>query len=112
MINIPPALVLGCNTPHGINVLADWIEEQTGHPFDLDQCGWSEMYCYNTGSSDGNGDGYGYGYIYNSFSGGGSGYGYGYWYGDGCGYGYKNDGSGWNDYVNHISNQLGLSSVW
>ena len=27
---VPPALVLGCNTPHGIGVLSDWIEERTG----------------------------------------------------------------------------------
>ena len=42
-IYIPPALVLGCNKPHSIGILSDWIEEQTGHPLDLDQSGWSDM---------------------------------------------------------------------
>ena len=32
---VPPALVLGCNTPHGIGVLSDWIEERTGHAPDF-----------------------------------------------------------------------------
>ena len=47
---VPPALVLGCNTPHGIGVLSDWIEEQTGHAPDFAATGWSD------------GSGYGYGY--------------------------------------------------
>ena len=71
---VPPALVLGCNSPHGIGVLSDWIEEQTGHPPDFAATGWS----------DGDGDGYGNGSGY----GDGYGYGYGYGSGDGSGYGY------------------------
>ena len=77
---VPEALVLGCNSPHGIGVLSDWIEEQTGHPPDFAATGWS----------DGDGDGYGYG------SGYGSGSGYGYGSGYGSGYGYA-DGSGDGD---------------
>ena len=63
-IEPPAALVLGCNTPHGIGVLSDWIEEQTGHAPDFVATGWS----------DGSGNGYGYGESY------GNGYGYGYGY--------------------------------
>ena len=81
---VPPALVLGCNSPHGIGVLSDWIEEQTGHPPDFAATGWSDGdgYGYGSGSGygygngDGDGDGYGYGDGYGS----GSGYGYGYGY--------------------------------
>lgn len=65
-INIPIALILGCNTPHGVGVLSDWIEEQTGCAPDFYQSGWSEdnenVYsvscCYQFG--DGNGTSYGY----------------------------------------------------
>ena len=80
-IHIPPALVLGCNTPHGIGVLSDWIEEQTGFPLDLDQSGWSDK--------NGIGAGYGYGRP-NINSGYGNGCGYGFdrsYYCDGDGYG-------------------------
>lgn len=116
-IYIPPALVLGTNTPHGINVLSDFIEEQTGCQPDFQMTGWSatsdipfgngftEGYgiygsgdghgdgmCYGRPSGDGYGDGDGYGLIdpYTRFS-TGNGYGYsdryGYQNGDGDGYG-------------------------
>ena len=115
----PPALVRGCNTPHGINVLSDWIEEQTGHPFDVDQSGWDTIYPYyfngtcmnyentslgHTGFGDGckdkyggrawNRDGYGYG----------DGDGYGNSQGDGWGYGHygREDGSG-GEYIYNIN---------
>ena len=71
-IEPPAALVLGCNTPHGIGVLSDWIEERTGHPPDFEATGWSDVA----------GDGYGYGY----------GYGYGSGYGDGYGDGVTQPG--------------------
>lgn len=76
-INIQPALVLGCNTPHGINVLSDYIEEKTGHPLDFHQSNWS----------DGNDIKYGFG----------SGFGYGDMFGGGYGDGHANengDGNG------------------
>lgn len=37
--HIPSALVLGCNTPHGINILSDYIEKLTGHSSDFYQSG-------------------------------------------------------------------------
>ena len=86
-IEPPAALVLGCNTPHGIGVLSDWIEEQTGHAPDFAATGWSDGYGDGYGDGDGNGygdgDGNGYGY--------GNGDGYGYGDGDGDGYVYSGD---------------------
>ena len=87
----PPALVLGCNTPHGINVLMDWIEERTGHAPDFhDGRGFDEG-----SSSRSNGDGFGspYGWI----NGDGEGDGHAYGYGDlGDGFG---NGEGYGDYA-------------
>lgn len=57
-IEPPAALVLGCNTPHGIGVLSDWIEEQTGHAPDFHGAGWSEG---RVNHENGIGDGRGYG---------------------------------------------------
>lgn len=121
-INIPPALVLGCNTQHGINVLSDWIEEQTGITPDFDGLSHDKYYTYlytylhywetnrgfeSYGSTDGNGFGGGYNYS-RGIGGNGFGKGFGYGitpffydvnqndgdgHGDGSGYGYG-DGSG------------------
>ena len=60
-IYIPPALVLGCNTPHGINVLSDYIEEQTGCTPDFTMTGWSDNNVGLNYYGYGDGDGYGYG---------------------------------------------------
>lgn len=85
----PPALVLGCNTPHGIGVLSDWIEEQTGIAPDFHSTSWSDgdwlVICHDSNGNvvSGYGDGFGYGVDY------GAGYGDGYNYGDNEG-----DGSG------------------
>ena len=85
----PIALVLGCNAPHGVGVLSDWIEEQTGYAPDFNDTSWSDgfIYCYGDGYGDDFGDGYGEGY-----SGGGSGY--GFIDGDGQGDGFIGDGKG------------------
>lgn len=103
IIHIQPALVLGCNTPHGINILSDYIEEQTGHPLDFHQSGWSDGIYSNT--KDGS-NGFGYGYGTNLGGGSGSSYfhgsghycnrffndgfgdGHGYGHGEGRGYGF------------------------
>ena len=101
----PPALVLGCNTLHGINVLSDWIEEQIGHQPQFHESGWSDGYKYNMHIHDGNGSGNGneYGDNYDDEyygdgccgdgdgNGCGDGYyehGYGSGFGNGCGSGY------------------------
>lgn len=77
----PTALVLGCNTPHGVGVLSDWIEEHTGRAPDFADAGWS------SGDADEikNGTGYGYGLV------GGD--------GTGCGdnASYHDSGNGWGD---------------
>lgn len=115
IIVIPPALILGCNTPHGINVLSDYIEEQTGHPPDFAGSGWSNgsvsvigggyvfyggngfgdgcVYGYGSASEIGNGSGVGFedGHYYSDDSGGGVGLGYGSsdGGGNGCDYQYN-----------------------
>lgn len=64
-IEPPAALVLGCNTPHGIGVLSDWIGEQTGHAPDFHGAGWSEGKTFGNGgnaANEGNGFGDGLGY--------------------------------------------------
>ena len=102
-LNIPSALVLGCNTPHGINVLSDWIEEQTGYAPDLYQSGWDDSNERKSNTGDGYGigeqSGYGNGDTNYAGSGGGNGCGYGCTDGDGCSdgdyayysYGYGNE---------------------
>lgn len=91
---IPTALVLGCNTPVGINPLSDWIEEQTGHPPDFQQPGWADadnstssvyidinyLLCGN-GSGDGRNEGF------NTSYGDGTGCGHNYGLEDGDGFG-------------------------
>ena len=88
-IHIPTALVLGTNTLHGIGVLSDWIEEQTGFPLDFFDSSWNgDIYAANIHSNknlnNNDSDGYGNGCNY------GSNIGYGNWYGhgDGTGRGY------------------------
>lgn len=92
-IEPPAALVLGCNTPHGIGVLSDWIEEQTGTAPDFAATGWSDGrsvqhdgngFGYGTQDGAGRGNGFGYG---NTGAGNGNGGGHGYtlWDGDGRG---------------------------
>lgn len=85
-IHVPAALVLGCNTPHGIGVLSDYIEEQTGHPIVIDGFNWVYIAAYGNGCgyfgfNDGDGCGWGYGYF-----GCGDGYSVGNGNGDGIGY--------------------------
>lgn len=91
-MQIPPALVLGCNTSHGINVLSDWIEEQTGVVPDFLSSGCSNG---GDGQEDGNsGEHYDLGSRYN-YAGNsyeytrnyGYGVGYGNSYGNGRGHG-------------------------
>lgn len=94
---IPPALVLGCNTPHGIGVLSDWIEERTGHAPDFTTMNYPSTilddrtidtgrgYFYGIGHADGHGDGDDYGD--GNGDGRGDGDAYPYFYGD-------NDGGG------------------
>lgn len=107
---VPPALVLGCNTPHGINVLSDWIEEQTGYAPDFNvlkhSAGYHYIYAYIygvkcpesytfmrhmgcgfVGNGDGNGVGDGFSYGYDG-DGNGCGIGMGDGYGQGCGDGW------------------------
>lgn len=102
----PPALVLGCNTPHGLSVLSDWIEEQTGVAPDFTSTTWSNDQIsgyilvnpyYGTITGNGRGDGHGYGSGRNGFGDGahhgdrwGDGYGDGSYdaYGDGEGNGF------------------------
>lgn len=98
-MQIPPSLVLGCNTPHGLGVLSDWIEEQTGIAPDFIDTGWSDGYSIGIGNAivAGYGCGYGYGDGDGDGYGDGFGYGYGYCGHDGIGIGYGNefgDGSG------------------
>lgn len=93
-IEPPVALVLGCNTPVGIGVLSDWIEEQTGHAPDFNATGFpvnnvNEQQTDRHGNGDGNGYGFddgngsgdGWSMLYSDFDGGG--------YGDGYEYGYE-----------------------
>lgn len=84
-MQIPPALVLGCNTLHGIGVLSDWIEEQGGFVPDFVSTPWSDTH----GSVCGDGDGYGNGY--------GDGRGDGDGYGNGWGDGYGDSDVGYAD---------------
>ena len=107
MIHIPTALVLGTNTPHGINVLSDFIEEQTGITPIFHESGWTTSYEYNNGQITDNfihihGTGYGYGAYILTNSGNGAGVIYydnhpsntaQIYYGDGNGNGYG-DGYG------------------
>lgn len=99
---IPPALVLGCNTPIGLNPLSDWIEERTGVAPDFANTGWDDYPGYDKyGANDivsgcGDGDYYGFG------DGDGDGWCYGLsrgdGYGDGIGYGDTDgDGAGCGD---------------
>lgn len=79
----PAALVLGCNTPHGIGVLSDWIEERTGHVPDFHGGGWSNDWSWGIPTDgDGRDDGFG--------NGRGSGFGHGHRYF----YTYRGDGHG------------------
>lgn len=75
-IEPPAALVLGCNTPHGIGVLSDWIEERTGHAPDFHSGLPSDSPHRMSNSKNRYGDGSGFG------RGNGNGW------GDGCGYGF------------------------
>lgn len=98
-IEPPAALVLGCNTLHGINVLSDWIEERTGHapdfatllspsiPNDYQLGSHGDGFYYGTGDGDGAGPGDGEGYGRVDGDGSGDGYGYGGHRGDGNGIG-------------------------
>lgn len=105
MTQIPPALVLGCNTPHGVCVLSDWIEEQTGFVPDFSVTSGSDNFgCAHTdgygggdhgfavnfgdGYGDGDGDGYGYGTGYGFASREGDGFGEGITGHNGDGYGF------------------------
>jgi len=106
-IEPPAALVLGCNTPHGIGVLSDWIEERTGHapdfttPFPVQNMDEQKFDRYGNGDgngygfSDGNGSGDGWPMLYSDFEEGGFGDGYEYAYhgGGGSGSGRMNYGS-------------------
>lgn len=89
----PPALVLGCNTPHGLGVLSDWIQEQTGITPDFGSTNWSDGYATDTGAGFGHdlAGGSGCGYGFSDGSGDGNGYGYGDIYppADGNGYGFN-----------------------
>lgn len=113
-MQIPPALMLGCNTPHSVGVLSDWIEEQTGQAPDFVSTGWSDYFC--PFKRIGDGDGYGYLYaIAVSRSGDGHGSGYGDMYGDGSGFGNGTssgngygDGDGWT-YGDGFGGGLSLS---
>lgn len=85
----PAALVLGCNTPHGVNVLSDWLEEQTGYSLDvlLSSSGWSAGCVGSVGES---GNGYGECGRGDGFGGGGTdgtGHGTDHGYGNGFGTG-------------------------
>lgn len=112
----PPALVLGCNTTHGIGVLSDWIEERTGVAPDFVDIGWgdSAFSSLNSGNGRSNyghehcngvrylttlfayGDGYGDGTGDGSVDRHGYGLSYGDGYGDGTGYGAsEGDGTGY-----------------
>jgi len=105
MIEPPAALVLGCNTPHGIGVLSDWIEEHTGHAPNFHGPGWSDG---KSGFSDGgeyhgmifdHGNGYGSGMRFKSPNGHGYGHCYGHIDGDGWGDGHHyGNGDGDMDY--------------
>lgn len=103
----PPALVLGCNTPHGVGVLSDWIEEQTGHAPDFvtgfpvrniheqqpDRRGGGVGTGYGYGFENGDGSGDGWVMMYADFGASGFGDGYGYSGNDGTGSGIG-DGNG------------------
>lgn len=105
-IEPPPALVLGCNTPHGIGALSDWIEEQTGHAPDFTTPSAPTSthdehtrhigngYEHGYGGCDGIGEGCGYV--------DGNGHGDGEDYGDGCGDGHG-DGRGFVNVYGHDS---------
>jgi len=94
-IEPPAALVLGCNTPHGIGVLSDWIEEQTGHPPDFTTMNYPTTIWDDKGSNSGNGyehgtesgSGWGCGVFAIAGNGTGDGTGYGGNGGDGTGCG-------------------------
>ena len=102
MIHIPPALVLGCNTLHGINVLSDYIQEQTGYSPEFHESGWTCDF-YNVYPIQETGYGYGYGFgIYNG-NGSGDGFGYGYGNFNGVGIGIGN-GYGFANFSNNNSN--------
>lgn len=105
-MQIPPALVLGCNTQHGVCVLSDWIEEHLGFVPDFTSTSIADentaVYERNAGHGfgygfygDGNGSAYGFtdgigcGTGIGRINGDGFGYGYGYSFGEGngCGFG-------------------------
>lgn len=95
-MQLPPALVLGCNTPHGIGVLSDWIEEQTGFAPDFVSTNWDDFFIVSEATMSGNGFGDG---LCGSSDGDGSGDGDffspGLEHGDGFGDGaYTGDGHG------------------
>lgn len=94
MTQIPPALVLGCNTPHGVCVLSDWIEEQTGFVPDFSVTSGSDNFGYAHTDGYGGGD---HGFAVNFGDGYGDGDGDGNGYGCGTGYGFafrEGDGFG------------------
>ena len=106
IIHILASLVQGCNTPHGINVLCDYIQEITGYPPEFHESGWSEGNSNIFDHIVGNGSGFAYGYGVTDGNGNGFGYGgYGQSNNNGCGYGpdYSNgNGNGYNNHYLHV----------
>lgn len=117
--DIPPALVLGCNTPHGIGVLSDYIEEQIGHPPDFNLTSLSNSLIFNCNYDYNkiNGEGYGEGYAYNNGNGRGNGFIYGYGdfddtgngngNGNGCGYNIHTTNGAYYGYGDSLGNGTG-----
>ena len=118
-MNIPSALVLGCNDPVTVGVLFDWILDHCGFEVDFWESGWDDRNSFysrgslynlhrNTGSGfryggytifGVNGDGHGNGF--GMSDGAGDGFGDGFGDGEGCGdwYGYGNGGGESDGYV-------------
>ena len=114
-MNIPSALVLGCNDPVTVGVLSDWILDHCGFEVDFWESGWDDRNSFysrgslynlhrNTGSGfryggytifGVNGDGHGNGFGMSDGAGDGNiygdNYGTGNGFGDGNGYGYNYD---------------------
>lgn len=88
-MQIPPSLVLGCNTQHGIGVLSDWVEEHMGYVPDFFDRGWSSNNSISSGYRDGEGYGFGdsYGLAHDGTDGRGYGDNYDYGHDDGNGNG-------------------------
>ena len=104
-MEVPSALVRGCNNPVGLNPLSDWIEEQSGIAPDFFGSGFSDdprsdslngrYYPNGNGRGDGPED-------YGFFDGRGLGHGSDYGsssllYGDGVGYGRGSDQTSYGD---------------